>query len=289
MRECRGRDGFTLIELLVVIAIVEILAVLLLPALATAKAKGHAAVCKNNLRQIELNYTMMVHDSIGKIIPVNGIGIALAEALPTTTTWIPDFWLYYYARPDKGWICPLAPPAKVPSSPLKHGFEFRGSVAQALGWRITYTVGDEENRDSSYTLNGSFNRITVECRFPPSDNDISSQVAFDTEDDVQMPSNTPVWGDGTVREELRLADTPPPENLFWGAGFAVPRHGSRPAIGTLKSEYENWEKSFSPHDKLPGAVNLSYFDGHVEQVPLERLWFQRWHRSYIPPARRPGL
>ena len=268
----QDRAGFTLIELLVVVAIIAIVASLLLPALATAKAKGQGAVCKSNLRQIAVVHQIAVHDNAGRFdqipdlywyVQPDGFGaFAMAE-----------FWTNQWARANKGWICPTAPVRKFEKPPDTDSMYWPGDVFHAWAWR----ADDRKSRDSSYTLNAAFDP-KISCFLPS--NDSGSLRAFEEESDIQKPAQTPVWGDGTEQCFLLRADFGLPRFVYWGPGFAIPRHGSRFTI--------NEQEEFQPSEKLSGAINLNYSDGHVEQVQLERLWQQYWHRDYVPPAKRPG-
>src|SRR5262245_57702392 len=295
------RFGFTLIELLVTVAIIAILAALLLGAFSQAKAKAHNITCMGNLRQQALGWKMAVESDGGRLN--NGLNYLSALKLDTREHYRQTaqgmWWADEWGFPAKASVCPAAP-ERLPKdriAPALYQGEAAYPGAYNAAWSIVAPYADgcwwslgPRKRVGSYQPNlwlaGCQSWYDVEPWV---------QECFRVEAEIGRPSETPSFADGITawmdaggKSGPRATDLPA-SNLASGvspgmpwtmSAFSIPRHGSLPS------------KVSTNHPataKLPGAINVAFYDGHVETAQLERLWSFYWHKDYVPPAKRPGL
>jgi prepilin-type processing-associated H-X9-DG protein len=110
---------------------------------------------------------------------------------------------------------------------------------------------------------------------------------FTSEESMARPSLTPYFADAVWYETWPTEIDQPAQNLFNGldgwSGFlsmiAIPRHSA-----PLSAAVTN----FNVTTRLPGAVNVTFADNHVESVQLEKLWRLYWHKEWVSLEKRYG-
>jgi prepilin-type N-terminal cleavage/methylation domain-containing protein len=103
-------EAFTLIELLLVIAIIAILAALILPALASAKAKAKRIACISNLKQIAIEMTIYAVDHSDKVVEAWGSQVQIALNPPEAGSAATVSLVVLSNSTSSIWNCPSRPP-----------------------------------------------------------------------------------------------------------------------------------------------------------------------------------
>jgi hypothetical protein len=181
--------------------------------------------------------------------------------------------VYAHANTTNVQFCPAAPATSTTAGPAN----VNGTAASAWCWDTFL---------GSYAFNGFFyDNKPVINGYPEPDK------LFRSASDITHPSQSPIFMDSMWVDVWPEATDPPATDFYNGALFiggnqtgpicriTIARHWGRSA----KSAPRNVDTT----QRLPGGIDLGFYDGHVDLSPVENLWNFYWHKDYVPPAVRP--
>ena len=256
------RKGFTLIELLVVIAIIALLLSIIMPGLRKAKQKAQEVICRSNLKQWGLCYSLYAVDNDDSFPQsVGGNGLSNLQAYPLTAI------KPYYDEQMKMRICPST---KVVERPWEN--YQRGSTFTTWGpWdqpSLNPTAWDwwDAGATGSYGLNDW-------CADPPPSPD-KTYWGLPTENAVRKTYAkqgylTPIMLDSVyVEAAVHMTDLPPTD-VEHQLDNGVPA--------------ASWANNAIKHfciDRHSGGIGGVFVDMSVRKVGLKELWRLKWHKKF---------
>ena len=254
------RFGFTLIELLVVVAIIGLLIAIMLPSLGKARKRARTTICMTNERYLVESYRMYFQDT-ATILSSTGHGNSGAWDFQLLGQGLTP--LTYYTNNGRGTTMDKPRFCPETSSDRRHTGPQVGTAV--LGWDCR--VGPGGGSTGSYGMNNwMYNGATYSSR----------GTSFSTTDFYRLKGTTndfamPVFVDAVWHDFLAKPTDMPGSNL------TDPEVGSSPDRNLS-------DAAIARHGK---AVNVSFWDQHVETVSLKELWKVRWSANWTPPPALP--
>ena len=238
----RNHSAFTLIELLVVIAIIAILAAILFPVFAKARAQARKASCISNLKQLSTAQLMYVQDYDEKFSRWQSDNMGWGKAPPPPTTpggqYYGAFWMYQtypYIKNVQLFACPN----DARDTDVNNG-------GTAAAWNYAWLNG------KYYVCSYGVNEMIVNGGHLK-----QASIPFVSNTVLYTSAGGPLINDWDgCGDKDRLAAQGASRTWYANAG-------DWPPGDTNQAGYDKYNK-YAQHD--PGSV-IAYTDGHVGYLP----------------------
>jgi len=259
--------GFTLIELLVVIAIIAILAAILFPVFAQARAKARQASCTSNVKQMSLGVMMYVQD-YDETFPFWQWGNSNGLSGTKTPNHFESFWvnaIYPYVKNGQVYACPSSNDHSTVTQNLLWAWLTAGQIPTSgiqpalLGAAINYGMSEplESGNACGQDVNGSG------CTIASLDTPASTLVVADCNTGL-----TTGWAPSTAANDplhhyiiSRVAYPNIPAGC-WGATATC--GAVQVDIGDLRSDLSPNYPVFDTQTRHSGGNLIGYGDGHAK-------------------------